>query len=419
MWTTLTAGTSVPVKWAMEAAHPGDCFAYISYDADKPDNQKKWFKVAQWDKCNMQNLQTMSFTLPSYLPSSEHAILRWEWYALHLRDINVIEFYAQCADVKIVGASNGQLPTPQVTIPGHIPMDAKFYRSDYKNPQVTLFTGPPIASIGGAAYNCESSYDNSCTVEPPTNNPCQVSHQRCMSSTTYQACGIGLTTSEWGAEQSCQTGLECFDHPDGIHIMCSWPRSATPTPTKTPTPSTPAPTATPTKTPAPSSTPSATPAPTSTPTSNPSSGGASCVVGHMRCAGDSTYESCSPKSATVNYWAAAQSCQAGLYCNPDGTVVRCLTTKPASSSTPAPTKTPAPTSAPTSAPTPATPAATPAPTTTVPSGVCSLGYQQCTGKDSYVTCGNGVKGPTWAQQQKCQTGLSCHQSTTANVIYCY
>jgi len=29
-WTTLVAGSTTTIQWAMEAAHPGDCFAYLS-----------------------------------------------------------------------------------------------------------------------------------------------------------------------------------------------------------------------------------------------------------------------------------------------------------------------------------------------------------------------------------------------------
>lgn len=226
---TVTAGQTVDMTWGMEAPHPGDCFAYISYDVNKEDTQMKWFKIAQWNDCERLNLQAMKVTIPSYLPSCEHCVLRWEWYALHLRDINIVEFYSQCADIKIIGSSsNNQLPTPQVTIPGHLPMDAQHYRSEFKQPDLIKFTGPPIATIGGSAYSCVSSYDQSCNVAPVTNNPCVISTQRCVTANTYQACGVGETTTVWGAEQSCQAGLVCAPHADGIHIMCTFPSSVPP-----------------------------------------------------------------------------------------------------------------------------------------------------------------------------------------------
>eukprot|EP01114_Cavostelium_apophysatum_P012784 TRINITY_DN2947_c0_g1_i1.p1 TRINITY_DN2947_c0_g1~~TRINITY_DN2947_c0_g1_i1.p1 ORF type:complete len:577 (-),score=113.15 TRINITY_DN2947_c0_g1_i1:162-1892(-) len=323
MWTTLTAGATSTVQWALEAPHPGDCFLYLSYDADASDTQKKWFKIAQWDKCNYLNLQNLTYTVPSYLPSCEHCILRWEWYALHLRDINIVEFYSQCADVKINGkASGGQLPTPQVTIPGHIPMGATNYRSDTYQPTLTKFTGPPVATIGGAAYDCVKSYDNSCNVAPVTNNPCTISNQRCVTSTTYQACGIGATTTIWGPEQPCQTGLVCYPNTDGAHIYCGYPTadyvppttpgSSSSSPSSTPTPATPSP---------------STPSP-STPTQAPSG---VCTEGEQTCTGDSTYHTCS-RGVSGNFWSSDQSCQSGLYCVENGAYVYCSREQPKTSS---------------------------------------------------------------------------------------
>lgn len=51
-YTVLTAGQTTTMTWAMEAAHPGDCFAYISYDADLPDTQKKMVQ-----NCSIQQVQ--------------------------------------------------------------------------------------------------------------------------------------------------------------------------------------------------------------------------------------------------------------------------------------------------------------------------------------------------------------------------
>lgn len=359
-WATLTAGTSAPIQWAMEAPHPGDCFAYLSYDADTvPDTQKKWFKIAEFSQCNLQNLQTQQMTIPSYLPSCDHCILRWEWYALHLQSIGIMEYYSQCSDVKIVGSANGQLPSPMVTIPGHLPQDAQYYRPGYNSQDFTM-TGPPIATIGGASYSCVATYGSSCITPSPTNNPCKISSQRCMTSTTYQACGIGATTTVWGPEQSCQTGLVCAPFGDGVHIMCTYPSSTpAPTPTIAPTPApTPAPTVAPTPaptvapTPAPSvpsttgrasvkattgraiSTPATTGRTNAAPTpstpfstaatpSTPSSG--SCTkLGSMVCVGTNTYSTCSQSSRTTLAWSQSQSCPANMRCSPAGDYIYCL-----------------------------------------------------------------------------------------------
>jgi len=355
-WTTLTAGSTTPIQWAMESAHPGDCFAYITYDGDNvADTQKKWFKIAEFSQCNLQNTQMLSLSIPSYLPSCDHCILRWEWYALHLQSINIVEFYSQCADVKIVGNANGKLPSPQVTIPGHLPMDAKYYRPGFNSNDVHM-TGPPVASVGGATYSCVDSYGSSCNVPSPTNNPCVISSQRCMTDTTYQACGIGTTTTVWGAEQSCQTGLVCANHPDGQHIMCTYPSASTPTPVPTPTPTpapvpvpTHAPTPTPTTpvttgrvTPVPSTTGRVTPVPSTTgrvstpvPTpvtppvsvpTTPSTGpqtGACNKLGKMACIGSSSYQTCSNARSGFE-WSSSQSCPSGRTCSPSGDYIYCL-----------------------------------------------------------------------------------------------
>jgi hypothetical protein len=440
LWTTLVAGQPANITWALEAAHPGDCFAYISYDISLPDTEKKWFKVAQFNKCNLQNLQTQRFTVPSYLPSCEHCILRWEWYALHLREINIVEFYSQCADVKIVGSSSGQLPTPQVKIPGHIPMDAKFYRNDYKDPATVLFTGPPIATVGGANYDCKSTYDGSCDVAPVTNNPCEISHQRCVTATTYQACGIGTTTTVWGPEQSCQTGLNCYDHPDGAHIICNYPTPGYTPPTlppstpATPTPSTPAPSTRVTtgrSTPAGPTTPATTgikrpdPYPTPQPTAQPDTPStSSCTLGNQKCAGDSIYQTCS-QGRDSTYWSQPQSCQAGLFCVPNGNNVYCGYTPSTPNTPPSTPNAPSTPSTPSSLTTgrkPSTPVTTGKTVSNTPpssSTSCVLGYQRCSGSNGYQTCGNGRNGPEWSPVQQCQTGLSCHLSPTANNIYCY
>jgi len=440
LWTTLVAGSSTPMKWAMEAAHPGDCFAYLSYDGESvPDVQKKWFKIAEFGQCNLQNMQTMTLNIPSYLPSCEHCILRWEWYALHLQSIGIVEFYSQCADVKIVGNPNGQLPSPQVVIPGHLPQDASQYRPGFGSDDFHM-TGPAIATVGGSSYSCDSTYGSSCVAPSPSKNPCTISTQRCVTSTTYQACGIGATTTVWGPEQSCQTGLVCANHPDGQHIMCTYPSSVstpTPTPVSVPTPSpvqvpVPVPVqasttgrtqVAPTPTPVPVSVPTPVPVTPSVPATIPTLPPVSdvCTLRDMRCVGESSYSTCT-NSNTGTYWAAVQTCRSGEYCVPNGNTVYCGVSKPSTvSPTPAPVSTTPTVPAPVPSPVPV-----PAPVPTqVPSPVsssCVLGDQRCTsvGSSTYQTCYTLRDGSTaWAPSQSCQTGLSCHPSNTANNIYCY
>eukprot|EP00964_Phaeocystis_antarctica_P144067 scaffold109756_cov63-Phaeocystis_antarctica.AAC.1 len=50
-----------------------------------------------------QTSTTRTLALPSWLPGSEHAVLRWEWTSV--QQVSNIEFYVGCADVKVVGTA--------------------------------------------------------------------------------------------------------------------------------------------------------------------------------------------------------------------------------------------------------------------------------------------------------------------------
>jgi hypothetical protein len=143
---TLTAGQSTTVKWSYSANHVGDCFMYLSYDG------VRFFKIAEWAKCNTMNNQNVQMTIPSYLPSCTACIMRYEWYALHVWPS--IELYVDCVDVRIVGSSSGQLPSPTVVIPGHLPLDGGSstnpkYRNEYDSSIAFFFTGPRVATLSG------------------------------------------------------------------------------------------------------------------------------------------------------------------------------------------------------------------------------------------------------------------------------
>lgn len=137
---TLNAGSNLPMAWDFPANHVGDCFAYITYDQGKPDNEKKWFKIANLPKCNENHAVTVK--IPDFLPPCEHCILRWEWYALHVRPN--IEYYAQCVDVKITGSTAFGIPSPTFNIPGHLPADGNSYRHGFGG--AFFLVGPPLAT---------------------------------------------------------------------------------------------------------------------------------------------------------------------------------------------------------------------------------------------------------------------------------
>ena len=136
--TTVRAGAPLTVEWDLEAKHPGDCdwppfepgthrpadrlmpcsprtlsgSLYISYDDDGGTYAapKNWIKLAVFPGCVDQQLlesggfnggsppkvNTWRVEMPAWLPSSSHAVLRWEWTALHVVGIDEVEFYATC-----------------------------------------------------------------------------------------------------------------------------------------------------------------------------------------------------------------------------------------------------------------------------------------------------------------------------------
>lgn len=150
--TTLQAGASFDATWTMEAGHPGDCYFYVSYD--DPSNAVNFFKIAAIPGCGSPNglnipaSVTTSVVLPAELPSCEHCVLRWEWTA-H-QQVNDIEFYVQCADVKITSSAAPVLPAPITAIAGieHLPSSADAYRKVYsgQGPEDQYLVGPAIAT---------------------------------------------------------------------------------------------------------------------------------------------------------------------------------------------------------------------------------------------------------------------------------
>jgi len=90
------------IKWLNSALHVGDCAVFISYDVDKPLREQRYIKLANFPDCKSQSEQTQQMQLPEVLPAGR-AILRWDWYALH---VNPPEWYDQCADIEVISSSN-------------------------------------------------------------------------------------------------------------------------------------------------------------------------------------------------------------------------------------------------------------------------------------------------------------------------
>jgi hypothetical protein len=117
--TTYNSGDTINLEWVMEAPHPGDCSIWLSYDTNV-NSPQNWIKLKDIPGCLSPNgiatpsgRNFYSFVLPSYLPSCEHCVLRWEWYAV--QQVSNVEFYVNCADVKIVNNLNNNCDKPGPT----------------------------------------------------------------------------------------------------------------------------------------------------------------------------------------------------------------------------------------------------------------------------------------------------------------
>lgn len=157
--TPVTAGQSMDMKWVNSAMHVGDCAVYIGYgDAivngvgeNKISGQ--FVKIANIPDCKKYSQQTYQIDLPSWLPAGP-AVIRWEWYALHVSP--TIEFYAQCADVEVTSASTlsaADLPSYSVypwVIPFRADDEGVGYRNAFDTSTPQYVTGPPCAFPGDA-----------------------------------------------------------------------------------------------------------------------------------------------------------------------------------------------------------------------------------------------------------------------------
>jgi len=185
----------------------------MTYDGDAPNTDKKWFKIIQWAKCDDLANKIQTITLPSFLPSSRHAVIRWEMYALHLKGQGIVEYYAACTDVRVQGTGT-VLPTPSYNIPGHLPIAASEYR-DYGE---TFITGPPVATIGGAPYTAPGTMPaettstkaaTTATVANPTTSQSTSSSNQATSQPMTSTSGVGNCLIE--CQRMCGTReiLDC------------------------------------------------------------------------------------------------------------------------------------------------------------------------------------------------------------------
>jgi len=256
---TIKIGEKFTIEARAFASHPGDCAWYISYDLDLPDLQKKWhlFYKKRDCMCTEPQVADKSFlenhggnfidmcyyvadvktvtsysdykcgfspspaqvapnsgyhttdvfkfpdaVIPSHFPSAEHAILRYEWYAIHRRDTeNIVEIYANCADVKLTGGTalpNGkELSYIRIGDENHIPLNsAQQYDSNCKgNARIMHF--PALAE----EIAIESDSATTSSPVPPPSPPPTVS-KYCQG----VECGPHGTCNEVSKKCDCRDG---------------------------------------------------------------------------------------------------------------------------------------------------------------------------------------------------------------------
>merc|ERR1711964_57091 len=114
----------------------------------------KFFKITNLPDCRSQNNQEMQIDIPDFLPSGD-AIMRWDWYALHVRPS--VEFYNQCVDISISSTAStpmSQFTTYSIVSPPIYPNTANegvSYRNAFNVNEEQTMTGP--ACVNGFMGN--------------------------------------------------------------------------------------------------------------------------------------------------------------------------------------------------------------------------------------------------------------------------
>lgn len=157
--TQVNAGGKLDLNWRTTAAHVGDCAFYLSYDVDKDMEDMRWFKIGNMQQCKDHQLKDNPIDLPNWLPEGK-AVLRWEWYALHV--FPTIEFYTQCSDLYVNPTADAisvdNIPTFKVWANGakiSLPEngeDGVGFRNPFSGSNQEM-TGPECA-LGSTLNNC-------------------------------------------------------------------------------------------------------------------------------------------------------------------------------------------------------------------------------------------------------------------------
>lgn len=154
---TITAGGTMDIEWGFGAAHLGDCALYLSYSTGG-NADLKFFKIANFPECNLDNKNFVTVNLPKWLPDGV-AVVRWDWYALHT--FPGAELYAQCTDIEVTGSDGtvtiAKLNELSYDVMGIYPTRSGTGNKKYRNPRGNnrpkfFMTGPDC--IGGITGNC-------------------------------------------------------------------------------------------------------------------------------------------------------------------------------------------------------------------------------------------------------------------------
>ncbi|KAJ1662728.1 hypothetical protein IW140_005238 [Coemansia sp. RSA 1813] len=118
---TWTAGQSITVTFDGSATHGGGhCQWSISYDGGNTfvvlhQVLKYCFYTGDPNNGGKSTVRDYTFSLPSDLPSTDHAVFAWTW----VNAIGNNEFYMNCADVTIKGSSSTGYTGPKAVIARH------------------------------------------------------------------------------------------------------------------------------------------------------------------------------------------------------------------------------------------------------------------------------------------------------------
>jgi len=258
---TITAGAALAVEWYLQANHPGDCALYISYDTDLLDTPRRWIKLKNFVGCAgdagmldptvpPSGINTATVTLPDWLPSCDHCVIRWEWYAIHTVDM---QQYATCSDVRVVGTSEphdtflskvspvldlfgaehlrGPVRNPYATCPSCPNSGIELGEEYILGPQVAAYSAdpspgpPPLPPRPPPGPQPPPSPPPPSSPPPPPPAP-----ETACSVCAHPDCGCDLLGRPWCAVSHCHDQLDSSG-------SCTWGVScATVTPSPSPTP---------------------------------------------------------------------------------------------------------------------------------------------------------------------------------------